>query len=346
MVQTASTMLPLGTKAPDFSLPDPSGKKVSLSDFADAPAVLVIFLCNHCPYVKHVAAGLAELAKEYQRRGVAVVGINSNDVDGFPDDSPAKMAEEVKSRGYTFPYLYDATQCVAKAYRAACTPDFYVFDRRPQAGLSRPDGLQPAAERRARDRRGPPRGARRRAGRPARLGQPEAQPRLQHQVEAGQRAGLLQVAIPFCDCSCRFFARMERQEPSIGPRQRHIVWRGAEERSATLRQQRKGIVAVNCVCYISHHAPGARAGKEAAHFFPDCFERLVVEVAKRERRDIARADLARRVNVEVVIAGAAAEHLGRFDMGEACHDGAAVPLAIILDVKIKDLLQLAAGKHG
>ena len=130
MVQTASTMLPLGTKAPDFSLPDVSGKKVSLSDFADAPAVLVIFMCNHCPYVKHVAAGLAELAKDYQRRGVAVVGINSNDVDSFPDDSPAKMAEEVKARGYTFPYLYDATQCVAKAYRAACTPDFYVFDRR------------------------------------------------------------------------------------------------------------------------------------------------------------------------------------------------------------------------
>ena len=144
MVQTASTMLPLGTKAPDFSLPDASGKKVSLSDFADAPAVLVIFLCNHCPYVKHVAAGLAELAKDYQRRGVAVVGINSNDVQNYPDDSPAKMAEEVKARGYTFPYLYDATQCVAKAYRAACTPDFYVFDRerklvyRGQMDSSRP----------------------------------------------------------------------------------------------------------------------------------------------------------------------------------------------------------------
>jgi peroxiredoxin len=144
MVATASTMLPLGTKAPSFTLPDPAGKKVSLADFADAPALLVIFMCNHCPYVKHVAAGLAELAKEYQRRGVAVVGINANDVDSHPDDSPAKMAEEVKARGYTFPYLYDATQCVAKAYRAACTPDFYVFDRqhklvyRGQMDSSRP----------------------------------------------------------------------------------------------------------------------------------------------------------------------------------------------------------------
>ena len=122
----------------------PAARRSRLSDFADAPAVLVIFMCNHCPYVKHVAAGLAELAKEYQRRGVAVVGINANDVDTYPDDSPAKMAEEVKARGYTFPYLYDATQGVAKAYRAACTPDFYVFDRerklvyRGQMDSSRP----------------------------------------------------------------------------------------------------------------------------------------------------------------------------------------------------------------
>jgi peroxiredoxin len=130
MVQTASIMLPLGTKAPDFTLPDASGKKVSLSDFADAPALVVIFMCNHCPYVKHVAAGLAQLAKDYQQRGVSVVGINANDVDAYPEDSPARMAEEVKARGYTFPYLCDATQCVAKAYRAACTPDFYLFDRR------------------------------------------------------------------------------------------------------------------------------------------------------------------------------------------------------------------------
>ncbi len=132
MVKTASTMLPLGTSAPDFSLPDAEGKKVSLSDFSDAPAVLVIFLCNHCPFVKHIADGLAKLAGDYQEKGVAVVGINSNDADNYPDDSPAKMAEEIALRGYTFPYLVDETQQVAKAYRAACTPEFYLFDSNHQ----------------------------------------------------------------------------------------------------------------------------------------------------------------------------------------------------------------------
>jgi peroxiredoxin len=149
MVKTASTMLPLGTPAPDFSLPDPSGKRVALADFASSPALLVIFMCNHCPFVKHVAAGLTDLAKEYQRRGVAIVGINSNDVASYPDDAPPRMAEEVKLRGYTFPYLYDETQEVAKAYRAACTPDFYVFDAgrqlvyRGQMDASRPDSGKP-----------------------------------------------------------------------------------------------------------------------------------------------------------------------------------------------------------
>jgi peroxiredoxin len=149
MVRTASTMLPLGTKASDFTLPDTNGRPVSLRDFADAPALLVIFMCNHCPYVKHVAAGLAKLAGDYQRRGVAVVGINSNDADAFPDDSPAKMAEEVKLRGYTFPYLLDANQSAAKTYRAACTPDFYVFDKqrklvyRGQMDSSRPGSETP-----------------------------------------------------------------------------------------------------------------------------------------------------------------------------------------------------------
>jgi peroxiredoxin len=153
MVQTASTMLPLGTPAPDFSLPDVEGQTVSLSDFAGAPALLVIFMCNHCPFVKHVAARLADLAREYQARGVAVVGINSNDVENFPDDAPAKMAEEVKHRGYSFPYLYDQTQQVAKAYRAACTPDFYVFDKdrrlvyRGQMDSSRPgSGIEVTGE--------------------------------------------------------------------------------------------------------------------------------------------------------------------------------------------------------
>ena len=130
MVKTASTMLPLGTPALDFTLPDAEGRPVSLADFADAPALLLIFMCNHCPFVKHVADGLSELAKEYQERGVAVVAVNSNDVANHPDDAPAKMVEEAKLRGYTFPYLYDETQEVAKAYRAACTPDFYVFNGR------------------------------------------------------------------------------------------------------------------------------------------------------------------------------------------------------------------------
>jgi peroxiredoxin len=149
MVRTASTMLPLGVAAPDFSLPDTGGKLVSLSDFTDAPALLVVFMCNHCPYVKHVAAGLAELAADYQRRGVAVVGINSNDAAAFPDDTPAKMIEEVKARGYTFPYLFDEKQAVAQAYQAACTPDFYVFDRqrklvyRGQMDSSRPNSDVP-----------------------------------------------------------------------------------------------------------------------------------------------------------------------------------------------------------
>jgi peroxiredoxin len=129
MVKTVSVMIPLGTRAPDFSLPDVEGNTVSMSDFVDAPALLVAFICNHCPYVQHIAPEFAKLAREYQDRGVAVVGINSNDWTQFPDDSPQKMAEEVRRRGYTFPYLADETQEVAKEYHAACTPDFYVFDK-------------------------------------------------------------------------------------------------------------------------------------------------------------------------------------------------------------------------
>ncbi len=128
MVQTFSTMLPLGTSAPQFSLPDPDGKIVSLPDFEGAPALVVIFMCNHCPFVKHVAPGLANLAREYQDKDVAVVGVNPNDVANYPDDGPLKMAEASKEYGYTFPYLLDESQEVAKAYRAACTPDFFVFD--------------------------------------------------------------------------------------------------------------------------------------------------------------------------------------------------------------------------
>ena len=122
-------MLPLGTKAPDFRLPDTGGKMVSLADFKNAGALLIVFMCNHCPYVKHIRAGLAQLARDYQPRGLGVVGINSNDVANYPQDSPAKMAEEAKAAGYIFPYLYDETQAVAKAYHAACTPDIYLFDK-------------------------------------------------------------------------------------------------------------------------------------------------------------------------------------------------------------------------
>lgn len=129
MALTPSTMLSLGTTAPDFKLPDTNGKTVSLADFKGKPALLVLFICNHCPYVKHLRTGLAQLAREYLPKQVAIVGINSNDVENYPEDSPAKMKEEVKSAGYTFPYLYDESQAVAKAYRAACTPDIYLFDR-------------------------------------------------------------------------------------------------------------------------------------------------------------------------------------------------------------------------
>ena len=129
MVAVNSAMLPLGTKAPQFRLPDTSGKMVSLSDFKNAPALLVVFMCNHCPYVKHIRAGLAQVARDYMPRGVGITGINSNDVANYPADSPAKMAEEVKSAGYIFPYLYDESQAVAKAYRAACTPDIFLFDK-------------------------------------------------------------------------------------------------------------------------------------------------------------------------------------------------------------------------
>jgi peroxiredoxin len=145
MARTPSTMLPLGTPAPDFSLPNIDGRTVSVADMKDAQALLVVFMCNHCPFVKHVAPELAHLAKDYQPRGLAMVGINSNDAANYPDDAPAKMVEEAKSRGFIFPYLFDDTQAVAKAYRAACTPDFFLFDKsrrlvyRGQLDSSRPD---------------------------------------------------------------------------------------------------------------------------------------------------------------------------------------------------------------
>ena len=128
MVRTVSTMLTLGTQAPDFSLPDAEGKTVSLSDFADRPALLVIFMCNHCPFVVHILPGFVALAKEYMAKGVNVIAISSNDVAGYPMDGPELMKEHAETEGYNFPYLYDESQEVAKAYDAACTPDFYLFD--------------------------------------------------------------------------------------------------------------------------------------------------------------------------------------------------------------------------
>jgi peroxiredoxin len=144
MVKTPSTMLALGTKAPPFRLPDPAGRSYSLDDFAEAPGLVVAFICNHCPFVQHIRDELARFGRDVQERGLAVVAINSNDVQTHPDDAPVKMAEEIERVGYSFPYLVDETQEVAKAYRAACTPDFFLFDRdrrlvyRGQFDASRP----------------------------------------------------------------------------------------------------------------------------------------------------------------------------------------------------------------
>jgi peroxiredoxin len=149
MALTPSTMLPLGTLAPDFRLIGTDGEIVALEQFRGASALLIIFLCNHCPYVKHVRQGLAQLAREYQEQGVAVVGINSNDAVAYPADNLEMMAVEKEQVGYTFPYLLDESQDVAKAYNAACTPDFYVFDRdfrlvyRGQMDSSRPGNSVP-----------------------------------------------------------------------------------------------------------------------------------------------------------------------------------------------------------
>ncbi|MBI2891338.1 MAG: thioredoxin family protein [Nitrospirae bacterium] len=154
MAETRSTMrLALGSKPPEFSLPDPGGKIVSLEDYRSAPALLVMFICNHCPYVKHVRQELARLGREYGAKGVGMVGINSNDAESYPEDSPANMKKEIQSAGYTFPYLFDETQAVAKAYGAACTPDFFLFDKerklvyRGQIDDSRPGNERPVTGR-------------------------------------------------------------------------------------------------------------------------------------------------------------------------------------------------------
>jgi thiol-disulfide isomerase/thioredoxin len=130
MAETPSTMLPLGTQAPHFTLRDAASDKMfSLDELKSNTATVIMFICNHCPYVKHIQPELVKIANQYQQQGMKFVAINSNDVKNYPSDSPDKMKIEAEVHGYTFPYLYDETQQVAKDYQAACTPDFYVFDK-------------------------------------------------------------------------------------------------------------------------------------------------------------------------------------------------------------------------
>jgi peroxiredoxin len=149
MVKTASTMLPLGTQAPKFCLPNVDGSQVSLEDLSDGKALVVMFICNHCPFVKHIASQLVKLHDDYGPKGVRFVGISSNDVQSYPEDSPEAMKAEARAQGYQFPYLYDESQKVARAYHAACTPDIFVFDRnqklvyRGQIDDSRPGNGKP-----------------------------------------------------------------------------------------------------------------------------------------------------------------------------------------------------------
>ena len=129
MALTESKMIELGTKAPDFTLPDPSGRLWRLSDFEGGEALLVVFMCNHCPFVKHLKPALAALTREMQPKGLESVAISANDIESHPADAPEKMAEEAEQFGYVFPYLYDESQETARAYGALCTPDFFLFDR-------------------------------------------------------------------------------------------------------------------------------------------------------------------------------------------------------------------------
>jgi thiol-disulfide isomerase/thioredoxin len=128
MALTASVMSELGRPAPDFRLPDPDGRLVGRDDFGAAKGLLVVFWCNHCPYVKHIKAAFASFAREYQPQGLAIVAINANDAHSHPQDGAARMKEDIAVFGYTFDYLIDETQAVARAYQAACTPDFFLYD--------------------------------------------------------------------------------------------------------------------------------------------------------------------------------------------------------------------------
>lgn len=130
MARTESTMLPLGTTAPDFQLPEVvSGKTISLADLAGKDALLVMFICRHCPFVKHVQQELARIGKDYAQQSLAILAISSNDAQEFPDDAPGSLREMALDLGFSFPYCFDETQDVAKSYAAACTPDFYLFDK-------------------------------------------------------------------------------------------------------------------------------------------------------------------------------------------------------------------------
>lgn len=151
MAVKRSTMLELGTPAPDFSLPDGTGRMHTLGDFAESPALLVAFICNHCPYVQHVLNGFVQFTAEYASKGLSTVAISPNDIESYPQDAPAEMVKLARARDFTFPYLFDESQQVAKAYRAVCTPEFYLFDRdrrlvyRGQFDDSRPSGRVPVS---------------------------------------------------------------------------------------------------------------------------------------------------------------------------------------------------------
>jgi peroxiredoxin len=148
MVLKHSRMIELGTPAPDFALPDTvSGRVVTLADFAAAPALLVAFICNHCPYVKQIRAGFVAFAREYQAKGLAIVAISANDAASHPDDAPEAMRREATAAGFTFPYLHDESQATARAFEAICTPDFFLFDRdRRLAYRGRFDASRPGSD--------------------------------------------------------------------------------------------------------------------------------------------------------------------------------------------------------
>jgi len=184
MALTESTMLELGAAAPDFALTDVvTGKSIRRDDYRGQKALLVMFICTHCPYVKHIEKGLAALGKDYAGKPFGIVAISSNDVTTHPEDGPAGLKQQAKTFGFNFPYLYDETQTVAHAYKAACTPDFFLFRRRLPPGLSRPVRLEPPRQRHRSHRRKPARCHRRCARRQVCVYGPTPVDRMQHQVE-------------------------------------------------------------------------------------------------------------------------------------------------------------------